>query len=97
MRFSESELTSIAHHLRVAAERYDVDATVMRDQKAIPGTCVETWERLAAQYEQQAKEARKFAARIDAADDEENKDADTSGAAQLHHQFTRVYGANDKF
>lgn len=54
-QFDSAEWASIAHHLRVAATQYDRDAEQVRDDSP----------RLAAQFQDQAKQAREMSNRIE--------------------------------
>lgn len=56
LTLESQEWHSVAHHLRVAATRYDVDAQTMEEEKQ---------SRLADTFREQAKQARTLAEQIE--------------------------------
>jgi len=68
--FTANEWHSVSRALSVAAQTYEDDAKTMRrerDAKKVAGimSAAEGYEKLAAQFDAQAKEAREIAARLD--------------------------------
>jgi hypothetical protein len=61
--WTSSEWCSVAHHLRVAAARYDDDAAVAREAAVKPGGAAQY--RLVDQFVRQAQQARAMAQTIE--------------------------------
>lgn len=64
MKTSNLNTDSIAHHLRIAAERYEEHARDMRDPSS-PEPIANGREQLAQQFDRQALEARAYASAFD--------------------------------
>lgn len=81
VQLCENDLFTIANALRVAADQYDKDAKTSRAPYEEASAPVEPgWQRVAEQFDHQAKECRALADRLDDVGDGEDEDENASEA-----------------
>ena len=65
LALTDDDLSKLAHHCRIAAERYDVDAKLLLEPNADGSPLAPGFQRLADQFTRQAAEARALAEKLE--------------------------------